>query len=155
VSAPYEITVQMAGQKTDYDFGHNHPPLCPGDLHAHGFEENPETGRLERDRPSARSWRVRPEMEADKQFWCAWIKDISALAVWDLIVEQISMPVWAIVTMLDSNEQVADLAAIKQLLTANQGQVVSLGHAVLFDSDAFAKLRIHGDSSLPATTRSG
>jgi hypothetical protein len=34
--------------ETDYDFGHNHPPGCPGDPHAHDFEENPETGRIER-----------------------------------------------------------------------------------------------------------
>ncbi len=34
--------------ETDYDFGHNHPPRCPGDPHAHDFEENPETGRIER-----------------------------------------------------------------------------------------------------------
>jgi RHS repeat-associated protein len=34
--------------ETDYDCGHNHPPGCPGDPHAHDFEENPETGRLER-----------------------------------------------------------------------------------------------------------
>jgi hypothetical protein len=34
--------------ETDHDFGHNHPPGCPGDPHAHDFEENLETGKIER-----------------------------------------------------------------------------------------------------------
>jgi RHS repeat-associated protein len=34
--------------ETDFDFGHNHPPECPGDPHAHDFEINPETGVNER-----------------------------------------------------------------------------------------------------------
>jgi RHS repeat-associated protein len=32
--------------ETDFDFGHNHPPGCPGNPHARDFEINPETGRL-------------------------------------------------------------------------------------------------------------
>lgn len=85
-------------------------------------------------------------MEADKQFWCAWIEDASVLAVWDVIVEDILMPAWTIVTMLDSNEKVASLTAVKELLTADQSRVVSLGDAVLFDGDAFARLRAHSDN---------
>lgn len=85
-------------------------------------------------------------MAADKQFWCAWIEDTNVLAAWDLVVQQILIPVWTIVTMLDSNERVAELTAVKQLLAAGEGQVVTLGDAVLFNSDTFAKLRVHGDN---------
>jgi hypothetical protein len=88
---------------------------------------------------------VKREMGAERQFWCAWIEDTNALVVWDLVVRTISTPVWAVVTMLDSNERIAELTAIGQLI-ADGGQVELLGDAVLFDSDAFARLRVHGDN---------
>jgi hypothetical protein len=84
-------------------------------------------------------------MKTDNQFWCAWIEGTCVLAVWDLVLERILMPVWTVVTMLDSNERVSELTVVKQLLAAGD-HVVSLGDPVLFDSAAFASLRAHGDN---------
>jgi hypothetical protein len=85
-------------------------------------------------------------MESDQHFWCAWIESTDVLAVRDLIAPRVAPLRWTIVTMLDSNKRVAELTAVRQLLMEHQGRVVTLGDAVLLNSDAFSALQRHKDN---------
>jgi hypothetical protein len=85
-------------------------------------------------------------MDADRQFWCAWIEDTNVLSEWDLISHQTTAFPWTLVTMLDSNKRVAELTAIRQLVAELPGQAVPLDDGVLLDGEAFSRLRVHSDN---------
>ncbi len=85
-------------------------------------------------------------METEKQFWCAWIEDTNVLSEWDLISQQTTTFPWTLVTMLDSNERVAELTAIGQIVAELPDQAVPSGDGVLLDNDAFSRLRFHSDN---------
>ncbi len=85
-------------------------------------------------------------MKADEQFWCAWIEGANVLSGWDLIMQQTTSLSWTLITMLDSNEKVAELTAIRQLVTVLPGQVARVDGGVVLDRIAFSKLRAHRDN---------
>jgi hypothetical protein len=89
---------------------------------------------------------LRSMMGTDEQFWCAWIEGANVLSAWDLITQETDAFPWTLITMLDSNERVAELRAIRQLVAELPGQVVSLADGVLLKGDAFSRLRVHGDN---------
>jgi hypothetical protein len=84
--------------------------------------------------------------ETDKTFWCAWIADTNVLTVWDLVTRKMDEASWTLVTMLDSNENVVELTAVKQLLTEQVCRASPVGGGVLLDGECFAALRVHGDN---------
>lgn len=82
--------------------------------------------------------------KAEQTLWAAWLPNLSVLDIWDLIVEPASEDKRALITMLDSSDDVAKMPAIEQLADDYGCEVAILDSGVILDNDCFAALRSHG-----------